>query len=597
MGRISLLDEGTANKIAAGEVVERPAAVVKELVENAIDAGATKIDVHIQSGGLESIRVSDDGCGMSPEDVPLSLYRHATSKIKTAEDLFSVRSMGFRGEALPSIAAVSRFRLMSRQANVMAGTEIIVHGGKTVSSGEVGCPVGTEVRVDDLFFNTPARLKFLKTQGSESAKVTDTVQRLALAWPEISFSLTVNGKTQLTTAGNHNLEDAAAQVLGRQNMRQMFPLAWQGELLSLRGFLARPSLSRANRNLQYFFVNRRPVKSPLLSDALQTAYQTLLPRNRFPAAIVFIELDPHEVDVNVHPAKREVRFSQERDIYRHILAGVRDALRGASLIPEVSNPTGSAVRETAANLSFYDYSPNFNAPARHSVVPVPQPPWAQTPEDAPNTHTPADKPAAPMQESAQREQEPSGFPRLRPIGQYLATYILAQSESGELYIVDQHAAHERILYESLKKDVSGGGLPVQEVLPQKFELDAQTAVTLESSLKVFAQFGLNFESFGNNTFILRTVPLFFRQCLNQDDLVALIDHAQDRVNTTSLFEKTLVMMACKAAVKANHTMDIAEMARLLENLAQSVQPHTCPHGRPTVLVFNEQALARNFRRQ
>ncbi|MDW7652242.1 MAG: hypothetical protein SCM57_13015, partial [Bacillota bacterium] len=394
---------------------------------------------------------------------------------------------------------------------------------------------------------------------------------------------------------NGNLEDAASQVLGRQNMRQMFPLSWQGELLSLRGFLARPSLTRANRNLQYFFVNRRPIRSPLISDALQTAYQTLLPRNRFPAAVVFIQLDPQEVDVNVHPAKREVRFSRERDIYRQFLAGAKTALQEASLVPRIQYPAGSAVRETAANLSFFDFSPRENAYPQRNQVPVPQP-VLNRPE-----HLPVDESYRPAAEPApvhtQEESQVRVFPRLNPIGQYRGTYILAQSESGELYIVDQHAAHERILYESLKKDVSEGGLPVQEILPQTFELDPRTASNLSEALKIFAQLGLNFEAFGNNTFILRTVPLFFRQCLNQDDLTALISDMQDAGQGISLFEKALIMMACKAAVKANQKLEKEEMAKLLENLAGSKQPHTCPHGRPTVLVFSEQALARNFRRQ
>lgn len=594
MGRIHLLDEVTANKIAAGEVVERPSAVVKELVENAIDAGATKIDITISGGGLESIRVADDGQGIAAEDVPLALQRHATSKIKSAADLFTVMTMGFRGEALPSIASVSRFRLVTRRPEDMVGTEAQVHGGNIIRISEIGSPVGTEVRVDELFFNTPARLKFLKTVGSEAAKVTDTVQRLALAWPELSFSFTSNGKSQLITAGNGNLEDAAAQVLGRQNMRQMFPLLWQGQLLSLRGFLARPSLCRANRNLQYFFVNRRPVRSPLLSDALQTAYHTLLPRNRFPAAIVFVDLDPQEVDVNVHPAKREVRFSRERDLYRQFLTGAKEALRNAALLPDVTASGIGVVQETAANLSLYDYTPTFDTNRSSFTGYVPTPVFeTRTEHTEPFQFTPTEIPP--------REEEITStkkvFPHLRPIGQYRATYILAHSDTGELYIVDQHAAHERILYDNLKKDLSLGGLPVQEVLPQTFDLDPQTASTLLGSLDTFTQLGLTFEHFGNNTFILRTMPLFFRSSLNQDELTALLAIAHDSVTAASLFEKTLQIMACKAAVKANHPLEKAEMAKLLDNLTGCEQPHTCPHGRPTVLVFSEQSLAKNFRRQ
>ena len=602
MGKIQLLDEVTANKIAAGEVVERPAAVVKELAENAIDASATRIDISITGGGLQSMRVADNGSGMAPEDVPLSLQRHATSKIERAEDLSYVTSMGFRGEALPSIAAVSRFRLVTRRVEDMAGTELIVEGGKTVQITEIGCPVGTEVRVDDLFFNTPARLKFTKAQGAETARITDTVQRLALAWPQISFSLTVNGKNTLVTPGNGKLDDAAGQILGRQNMRQMVPLDWQGELLSLHGFLAKPAYSRANRNLQYFFVNQRPIRSPLLSDALQTAYQTLLPRNRFPAAIVLIKIDTAHVDVNVHPAKREVRFAQDRDIYRQILAGAKSALRAASLIAEMGTPQGSAFRETAANTSFYDLSPHFDRPQQPEYnVPLGSPFAAKyTPDVIPVERE--DVPTAPIHSetspsfATQVPQPVNSFPRLRPIGQFRGTYILAQSEADELYVIDQHAAHERILYDQLKRELSDGSLPVQDVIPQTFELDPLTAAALAKSLHIFAELGLSFETFGNNTFILRSIPMFFRHCLNQEDINELLATVTEADNT-QLFEKTLQMMACKAAVKANQVLEPTEMVALLNNLADTYEPNTCPHGRPTVLVLTQQALAKNFRRQ
>ncbi|MBS3887201.1 MAG: DNA mismatch repair endonuclease MutL [Firmicutes bacterium] len=583
MGKIQLLDNVTANQIAAGEVVERPAAVVKELVENAIDAGASAITIQISGGGLESIRVSDDGSGMAAEDVPLALQRHATSKIKSAADLAVVTSLGFRGEALPSIAAVSRFQLTTRQPEELVGTEIVVHGGQLIKIDEAGSPIGTEIRVEGLFYNTPARLKFSKSEGAENARITDTVQRLALAWPEISFNLTVNEKSQLVTVGNGKLEDAAAQVLGRQNMRQMLPLEWQGSLVELSGFVAKPALVRANRNLQYFFVNRRPVRSPLLSDALQTAYHTLLPRNRFPAAVLLLKIDPQEVDVNVHPAKREIRFSRERDLYRQVLAGVKDALQQTDLGFELGVPRTSVVRENPSNVNFYELLPRQQTTAQNSFISV-QPP-----------EMPVSKFAT--EPLIQQGGAISPFPRLQPIGQYLATYLLAQSEAGELYVVDQHAAHERILYEQLKKELSQGSITVQEVIPQTFELDPLAAAALEKSLDFFATLGLTFETFGNNTFILRSIPAFSHRCLNQDDLTEIIAVVREEAaGTTVFFERTLQMMACKAAIKANQLMERREMETLLERLADTDGPFTCPHGRPTVLVFSEQALARNFRR-
>jgi DNA mismatch repair protein MutL len=593
MGSIHILDEVTANKIAAGEVVERPAAVVKELVENALDAGASRIDIAISGGGMASIRVTDNGSGMTAEDVPLALLRHATSKISHADDLDTVLTMGFRGEALPSIAAVSRFRLTTRRACDVAGTEIIIHGGKTQSLGDTGCAAGTEIRVEELFYNTPARLKFMKSEGSETAKITDTIQRLALAWPEVSFSLSINHKSHFTTAGNGQTADAAAQVLGRQNMRQMIPFRGQGELVILSGFVAKPELARANRNLQYFYVNRRSVRSPLLSDALQTAYHTLLPRNRFPAAVVFLEIDPRQVDVNVHPAKREVRFSSERDIYRQIVAGIRKALAEANLMYTVSQTTGSPFRETAATFSFYDIqSPRTDQTTGAEAFVYKNLPAA----DQGDGHTEF----PPFQNEAGDGGDPfgnTGYPRLRPIGQYRGTYILAQSDAGELFVVDQHAAHERVLYDQIKQDISLGNLPVQDVIPQTFELDPLSASRLENSLDLFANMGLTFENFGNNTFILRTIPLFFRHCLSQDELLELISQAAEAVNPATLFEKALQMMSCKGSVKANQPLDKSEMESLLNHLKTTDQPFTCPHGRPTTLVLSEDWLAKNFRRQ
>lgn len=599
MGKIVLLDEVTANQIAAGEVVERPAAVVKELVENALDAGAARVDVSITGGGMQLIRVADDGCGMAPDDVPVALQRHATSKIRTAADLAAILTLGFRGEALPSIASVSKFRLVTRCADNLAGTEVVVHGGKVVSLGETGCPAGTEIRVENLFYNTPARLKFMKSAGAETARIVDTVQRLALAWPEVAFSLTVNGKVQLASAGNGKLDDAAAQVLGRQNMRQMVPLSWQGPLLGVRGMLSKPSLCRANRNLQYFFVNRRPVRSPMLSDALQTAYHTLLPRNRFPAAVILIELEPSEVDVNVHPAKREVRFSREQDVYRQILAGTKAALREAALIGEVRAPFSIAEQETAANLSIYELKADFVVKSASINTESAYPYQKKQPEFEPGWTV---KQAEFVHETAALGVEVSlpatktAFPQLRPIGQYRSTYILAQAEQGELYIVDQHAAHERILYDMYKRDLSQGQIPVQEVIPQTFELDAISAENLRKNMKIFANLGLSFEEFGNHTFILRSIPLFFHNCLDQNTLSELLVSAGEDTTAASLFEKALQVISCKAAIKANQALDKAEMEALLNNLAAADEPHTCPHGRPTVLVFTERMVARNFRR-
>ncbi|HHX73823.1 MAG TPA: hypothetical protein GX699_02825, partial [Firmicutes bacterium] len=411
----------------------------------------------------------------------------------------------------------------------------------------------------------------------------------------VSFSLTVNGRTVLTTPGSGNPEDAVLQVLGRQNMRQLLPLSYTGTLLTISGFIAKPTLSRANRTLQYFFVNKRPVFSPLLADALQTAYQTLLPRNRFPAAVIYLEADPGEVDVNVHPAKREIRFSRERDVYRQFLAGVKTALQENSLLGEFRPDWPQGGRHTAFNLTLRDYG--INAVQAAPRAPMTGSPPVQAPPAGEVTPQLRDEAAATVEtETTTAEGAQSTFPELYPLGQYRRTYILAQSAGGDLYLVDQHAAHERILYDQLKIDLSAGSLPVQEIIPLTFELDPVSAVALENSLATFAALGLNFARFGNNSFILRTVPVFWKDTLRQEELLDLLTQAHAGGHNLQLFERSLQMMACKGAIKANRQLERSEMSALLQNLAATAEPYTCPHGRPTVMVIAAETVDRNFRR-
>jgi DNA mismatch repair protein MutL len=570
MGNIILLDENTANQIAAGEVVERPASVVKELVENSLDAGATRIDVEVSRGGLELIRVYDDGCGLAPEDVPLALRRHATSKISSAADISSVLTLGFRGEALPSIAAVSRLRLATRQAFDLAGTLAVAEGGRLVSVSEYGCPAGTEVRVEELFYNTPARLKFIKSEGAETAGIADTLQRLALSRPDVSFALTANGRLKLSTAGNGRLQDVVYQVYGRQNARLLLPVNRRGPLLSLSGYISHPSLARANRSMQSFFINNRYVRSPLLSDALQTAYQALLPRRSFPVAVLFVDIDTAEVDVNVHPAKREVRFSRERDVYRSVLAGVRQALDSLSpacepAVAPFARELPGRIAEPAVNEALAFYTDNNPLPGAALPEPACQPAPAR------------------------------GLPPLEILGRAAGGFILAQCAGGDLYIVDQHAAHERILYEMMVEEA--GKLPIQEIVPQIFELDEISAQALEKSLSFLARAGLTFETFGNNSFILRTVPLFFRDCPDKAEIQELLAAAAEDREAPALFEEAVKMMSCQAAVKADHPLSREEMSRLLGNLREARLPFTCPHGRPTVMMIRAPEMARFFRRR
>lgn len=591
MGEILLLDEATVNKIAAGEVIERPASVIKELVENALDAGALHVDIEVKGGGLEEICVVDDGCGMSAEDALLSLERHATSKIRSAEDLAHVATMGFRGEALPSIAAVAKMTLTTRRSCDLAGTRIEVHGGKIVGQSEAGSPAGTQVQVRDLFFNTPARLKFVKSEGAETAKIADTVQRLALSRPDVSFRLTVNGKPRLATTGSKSLADTAHQVYGRALSRYFLPFTWQGNLLSLSGLVSHPSLARANRNMQTFFVNRRHVRSPLLADALQAAYSTLLPRNRFPAAVIFVSIDSREVDVNVHPAKREVRFSREREVYREFLSGIKAGLKSHSLLAQIPQ---------AERATFFVREREHPVYVQEKVFP---PAWRESAAALPQAKERVELPAAGKEEpeklparKSMPENTPGKAPALAFIGQSKSGYLLAEKEDGTLCIVDPHAAHERVLFDLLCEDMEKyESLPSQEIIPQKMQFDVQTAAKVTERLKKFRQVGLTLEPFGNNTFILRTIPAFFHRSLSQAEIARLVEEACSDDAPQTLLE-LLKTMACKAAVKLTQRLSGEEAASLLRNLAATANPYTCPHGRPTVLSMDKEKLDGYFRR-
>ena len=580
MGNILLLSEETANKIAAGEVVERPASVVKELIENAIDACSSRIDIAVSGGGLERILVADNGMGMMSDDVPLAMERHATSKICNADDLHTVKTLGFRGEALPSIAAVSRFSIQTRRAEDLSGCLLKAEGGKIIKVEESGCPSGTEVKVSNLFYNTPARLKFIKSTGAETARIIDTVQRLAMSRPDISFSLSTNGKEYMKTPGSGKLLETIHQVYGAQISRQMIEVGWQGPLLSVQGYISKPSFVRANRNLQSFIVNKRIVRSPLLSDALQTAYQTLLPRRGFPAAVIYLEINMDEIDVNVHPAKREVRFSNERDVYRQLLAAVKQGLKALPLVGEI-NPTFSLsalnrkTRPTIDSTNLFGH----NIACENNTI---------------NFNTLLSR--QPETTNITSSVLAIDLPELWPLGQLGASFILAEGDKGDLYIVDQHAAHERILYDSLKEKIEDGELPVQTVMPQVIELDAKSCTELEENRRILEKLGLTFEPFGNNTFILRSVPLFIRDSLSQADILELLEVPSDIQNQATLFEETLKVMSCKAAVKANHLLSKEEMAALLKDLRNTNMPYTCPHGRPTILIFSAASLLGHFRR-
>jgi DNA mismatch repair protein MutL len=650
MGKIQVLDDHLANQIAAGEVVERPSSVVKELVENAIDAGGRTVDVTIEEGGIRSIRVVDDGSGIEPEDLEVAFERHATSKIRTSRDLFAIKSLGFRGEALPSIAAVSRVEcLSSSNANGLA-RRLVIEGGKKLIFEEAAAPRGTDFRVKELFFNTPARLKYMKTVQTELGHITDYMYRLALSRPDIAFRLVHNGTQLLDTTGNGDLQQTAASVYGTATAKRMIPVTAETPDVKISGWIARPDVTRSSRGGITTVVNGRFVRNFQAAQAVLSGFHTLLPINRYPLAILHLEMEPTLVDVNVHPAKLEVRFSKDTELSEAIQQAVREALRKETLIPSgmagrerrVLPPSGTAQPQAVQEqLRLYDARPSAPTPLQPSMpshgcpapsfsagpssasrpsgggyAPVPSAPprqWeprdaekllrAMAPAAAPVSKTPADgdlpppDPFEPVTSAAVDPAEPR-FPHLFPIGQLHGTYIVAQNEDG-LFLIDQHAAHERINYEAFyQKFGSVEAISQMVMFSHTIEFTSSEAQTLRSRLPLLESVGVYLEAFGGNTFKVRSHPSWFPP----GDEASLVEEMAQWVlsekspDVAKIREASAIMCSCKASIKANQAQSIQSLEKLLERLAACKNPFTCPHGRPIVVSFTTRDLEKMFKR-
>lgn len=588
--RIHLLEEHTVNRIAAGEVVERPASVVKELVENSIDAGARAILVEVEQGGKRLIRVVDDGEGMSPADAVLSIQRHATSKIRSADDLQSILTLGFRGEALPSIAAVSRFELLTKRADLDTGMRLVVENGQVVEAEECAARDGTVVTVRDLFYNTPARLKFLKSTATELSHITELITRFALAFPEISFRLVHNGQEIFASQGSSDPRHALLAVFGRDVARELRTIDYTEGNLHITGYVSPPHLTRPTRAMQSFFVNRRLVRHRVLSRALDDAYRTLTPEGRYPIAAIFLNVPPYSVDVNVHPTKAEVKFAHEGEVYHAVLNAVRQSLLQQGMMPSALPGLQSemdisfAPRPTPAQ-TVWQPSPLPPQEVLHAElmrragIDLTQPPPLDT--------LPSARPYAEMLE---------GF---QVLGQIERTYIIASSLRG-LLIIDQHVAHERVLYEKLTVLRQKQPIPVQHLLtPLVFHLDRRTATLLGEHLQEIQSMGFVIEPFGSDSVVLRGVPAW----LGQRNVEAIVRDLLDEISELGiqrrlpLTDETLVATtACKMAVKAGDALSHAEMTHLLQELAETENPYLCPHGRPVVLVLSIEELEKRFKR-
>ena len=649
---IQLLDQNTINQIAAGEVVERPASVVKELMENAIDAGATAITVEIREGGIGFIRITDNGCGIPKQELSLAFKRHSTSKIRSAEDLLTVSSLGFRGEALSSIAAVSQVELITKTADSLTGSRYQIEGGVEKGLEEVGAPDGTTFISRNLFFNVPARRKFLKTAQTEGSHVADLVEKIALSHPEISIRLIVNNQNKLHTSGNHNLKDIIYTIYGREITANLIPLKIEHEVVRVTGFIGKPVIARGNRNFENYFINGRYIKSALISKAIEDGYKSYMMQHKYPFTMLHFEVEPEYIDVNVHPSKMELRFKDGETMYRVIQQAITEALSGKELIPQVT--LGNERKEEKAAVSepvvkkeepivpVKKVEPRAPEPfevKRREVLGIAEPraPYPEKPKtpvpsyvQSPNRPTvrpvtsyqssenilkdkmiqkPKEEPRqeskpVPKQEAKQMEMfdnrllsEKSRF-RHRLIGQVFDTYWLVEFNDN-LYIIDQHAAHEKVLFEKNFASLKSREYTSQFISPPIIlTLSMQEEELLKRHMKIFTDIGFEIEHFGGNEYAVRAVPDNLFSLAKKELLLEMLDGlTEENMGTASeTIYNRIATMSCKAAVKGNHRLTDREANELIDQLLSLDNPYTCPHGRPTIISMSKYEMEKKFKR-
>ena len=620
------LDNSTAEKIAAGEVVENPASIVKELVENALDADAKRIKVILKKGGLQEITVIDDGSGIHANELRLAMARHATSKIKGIEDLEYISTLGFRGEALPSIASVSKMSITSRHKNENTGASVYLEGNKEKKFEEVGFPTGTRVTVTDLFYNTPARLKFLKSTSAETAKVSRIIHLLALSRPDVSFSFIKESGTALETSGDGQLINVIIQLYGTNLALELVPLNFQEEDLTLKGYISNPSFSHNSRIYQVFFVNNRYVHNQIIKTALDRSYAGIVTSRKYSAAFLFLSIDPRKIDVNVHPSKTEIRFHQENVVQKFLEQSLRLAFSPHYFIPKIQNSIklqpgkegktlpASAVKEEVEKAkkdikvkkvikgNKTDERGNFSkrekgATARTNNNVFPE----EVKENATDKHyglLQGDQiKKTPLVSNLSAElftgKSFSGSVK----GQIFGTYILLE-ENDDLVIIDQHAAHERILWEKLLESEKNKEHYRQEIIPFPLEVPSFIAEGLKDKIELLQEIGLEMEQFGNNTFIIRAVPFFLKDVFTASKIFSIIEDLLGLAATGREYQKeTLLKLSCRAAVKANHLLTAEEINSLLAQLVQCKNPYYCPHGRPVMIKLGKNEIEKYFKRQ
>jgi DNA mismatch repair protein MutL len=624
MGKIIQLDDALSNKIAAGEVVERPASVVKELVENAIDAGSTVIEIEVEEAGLAKIRITDNGNGIEEDDVLLAFQRHATSKIKNENDLFRIRTLGFRGEALPSIASVARLEMKTSTGDG-AGNRVVIEGGKVEVYEKASSRRGTDITITDLFFNTPARLKYMKTIHTELGNITDVVNRLALSHPEVAFRLIHNERRLLQTNGNGDVRQVLASIYGMAIAKQLVPISGESLDYKISGYASMPEVTRASRNYISTMINGRFIKNYALAKAIQEGYHTLLPIGRFPIVLLNIDMDPLLVDVNVHPSKMEVRISKEAELNELVTGIIKNAFKSKILIPSAYTHEKKEIPKSEQTTLILDERTN-DTPLSKEIK------WERPALSSPTIQEKAEplkvnfEPVEPRvevenhhqnweYEEPEIEQEPieteqhtavpheddtieSRIPRLYPIGQMHGTYIFAQNENG-LYIIDQHAAQERLKYEYFREKVGQVHAELQELLvPITLDYSTDEYLKINENRMELEKVGVFLEEFGLNSYIVRSHPQWFPKGEEKQIIEDMIEQLllMKKVDIKKLREEAAIMMSCKASIKANRHLRNDEIQALLDDLRKASDPFTCPHGRPIIVHYSSYEMEKMFKR-
>lgn len=655
MPQIALLSQETIDKIAAGEVIERPSSVVKELVENAIDAGSSAVTVEIKEGGISFIRISDNGCGIEREQIPLAFLRHSTSKIKSVEDLFTVTSLGFRGEALSSIAAVSQVELITKTNGDFTGSRYLIEGSKEVSLEEIGAPDGTTFIIRNLFYNTPARKKFLKSAQTEGTYIHELMQRMILSHPDVAFKFIMNNQVKLQSSGNGNIKDIIYHLYGRDITKALLPIAHESELFKVSGFIGKPMISRGNRGYELYFVNGRFIRSQILSKAIEDAFKPFLMQHQYPFTVLYFEIDSSLLDVNVHPTKMELRFSNQQELYREVQSILSASLVHRDIIPEVpvdtpkknemevpkiekvmpepfeqkrleeirkavrkdspyeikypvSRPMGTGSVSSAAQEKLLDtiksMPPEDMMEERIQKEPLPEQSKKETEKELAKEayvlrekETYGAKPEGSYEQGSFLKEEEMAKQKI--IGQLFDTYWLVEY-NDRLFIVDQHAAHEKVMYEKLKKQFEKKEFTSQAISPPiVITLSMREAEVLERFKEQFTKLGFEIEHFGGAEYSICGVPGNLYRLNTRDVLIEMLDELTDGISeraTTDVILDKIASMSCKAAVKGSQRLSLPEMEQLMKDLMQLDNPYNCPHGRPTIIAMSKYEIEKKFKR-